>query len=252
MQAPPLLQRSMTGDLRRASIKSGVSLGASLTLTLSPPPTGEDELHPRVAAVLQGTPVAAPLLLACPAFPLLVVHVLLNRSKLLCETVEAPLRSLAEDDALGVGRTLNAKLRTAKRGPKAAVGGWIAAFPALAECDALPWFRPCLEAVAQELARRRGSLVYKVRLFLGAGISVVDQLSDFYMIGEYERTGQHATAVALAAMVSLNLLGQLAVVWAQTHKGPKLQLVKESLVVVTATKPGLDAWRVARGVEQSK
>jgi hypothetical protein len=51
-------------------------------------------------------------------------------------------------------------------------------------------------------------------------------------------------------MVGLCLLSQLVNAWLQTHRGPKKEMVKEVLIVLSALKPGVDAYRVARGYEQ--
>jgi hypothetical protein len=55
-------------------------------------------------------------------------------------------------------------------------------------------------------------------------------------------------------MIGLNMSTQLGIVYMQTRKGRgwKRRMLLEMLIVVTAIKPGVDAWRVARGDEQHK
>ena len=51
-------------------------------------------------------------------------------------------------------------------------------------------------------------------------------------------------------MISLCLFIQLAVVWFQTRKGAKAVMAREILIVMSALKPGFDAYRVANGENQ--
>ena len=92
----------------------------------------------------------------------------------------------------------------------------------------------------------------KMRLFIGAGLSFVDMVTDVSMINQYMSTeGEEGYGKALLAMVGLCLLLQLGFVWLQTRKGPKKEMVKEMLIVLSALKPGVDAYRVARGQAQA-
>ena len=56
----------------------------------------------------------------------------------------------------------------------------------------------------------------------------------------------------LLVCLILNMLVQLLIVWMQTTKGPKATMVKDMLYVVSAVKPGVDAWRVATGQDQNE
>ena len=56
----------------------------------------------------------------------------------------------------------------------------------------------------------------------------------------------------LLVFLILNMLAQLTIVWCQTTKGPKATMVKDMLYVVSAVKPGVDAWRVATGQDQNE
>jgi hypothetical protein len=53
-------------------------------------------------------------------------------------------------------------------------------------------------------------------------------------------------------MVGTSLLIQLAVVWMNTHRGPVGEMLKEMLVVISGTAPGIHAMRVAQGIEPNK
>jgi hypothetical protein len=92
----------------------------------------------------------------------------------------------------------------------------------------------------------------KMRLYMGAGLSTMDLISDVYMIYFYVKTGQTGTATSLAIMVGLCLLMQLLLVWMQTHQGPRREMLNGMLVVLSGLKPGIDAKRVADGNERAK
>jgi hypothetical protein len=108
-----------------------------------------------------------------------------------------------------------------------------------------------MDTIAQRLLESV-SWGLKMRLYTGAGLSTMDLISDLYMIYTYATTDQQGTALSLAIMVGLCLLGQLFLVWVQTHKGPRRVMLKEMLIVLSGTKPGIDAKRVADGNEQAE
>ena len=82
-------------------------------------------------------------------------------------------------------------------------------------------------------------------------MSMLDMITDVQVIEQYMGTpGQEGYARSLIAMISLCLLFQLAVVWLQTRKGAKAVMLREMLIVLSALKPGADAYRVANGEEQ--
>jgi hypothetical protein len=92
-----------------------------------------------------------------------------------------------------------------------------------------------------------------MRLYTGASLSTIDLLSDVYMIYYYATTdGQHGTALGLAIMVGLCLLGQLSLVWVQTHKRSRRVMIREMIIVLSGMKPGIDAKRVADGNEHAE
>jgi hypothetical protein len=84
-------------------------------------------------------------------------------------------------------------------------------------------------------------------------VSAADALSDAYMINEFYKMGNTFTANGLLAMVGGNLAFQVIVVFIQTQglkKDKWRTALVEMLSVITFTKPGLDAYRVASGAEQ--
>jgi hypothetical protein len=109
-----------------------------------------------------------------------------------------------------------------------------------------------MDVLAAELSSRQGSIGARARLLFGAGVSMVDQVSDIAMVRFYALAGRHGTALGLALMVALNYLAQLFLVWGQTRGAPKRKRLIEMLIVVSSLKPGVDAWRVGRGQEKCK
>jgi hypothetical protein len=83
-------------------------------------------------------------------------------------------------------------------------------------------------------------------------MSFADMASDAYVVRLYFSLGQTSAAYSLLAMVGLNMLWQGSIVYMQTNglKRDKWRTrLIELLAVVTFTKPGLDAYRVAGGAE---
>jgi hypothetical protein len=135
----------------------------------------------------------------------------------------------------------------------AAVDEWIGKHPALCELDrAEIWFRPMMNTVALRLL---GSVSWglKFRVFTGAGMSMLDMISDINVIVLYLGSSDtEGYAMGLLWMLVSCALLQLLVVYFQ-NKGNKKNLLKEVLVVLTGLKPGkLKNWQlilaiVARG-----
>ena len=106
--------------------------------------------------------------------------------------------------------------------------------------------------VAQEiLARVSWGLMF--RAYFGAGISFMDLASDSYRVRAFFKTGRSGAGYALVGMVGGNLVFQLLFVIAQTAgltKNKWRTMFIEILSVVSFTKPGWDAYRLASGAEQ--
>jgi hypothetical protein len=120
----------------------------------------------------------------------------------------------------------------------AAVDEWIGKYPALCELDrAEIWFRPMMNTVALRLL---GSVSWglKFRVFTGAGMSMLDMISDINVIVLYLGSSDtEGYAMGLLWMLVSCALLQLLVVYFQ-NKGNKKNLLKEVLVVLTGLKPG--------------
>ena len=75
-------------------------------------------------------------------------------------------------------------------------------------------------------------------------------ITDIYMIKVFYSEGKHTYANTNIAMIMVNCLIQLFIVWAQTGKNILgTAFLKEALIAAVGLKPGLDAWNVCIGKE---
>jgi hypothetical protein len=135
-----------------------------------------------------------------------------------------------------------------------AVGEWIGNFPALKRLDKeQASFRLLLKMVGKEVKEiEKNMLKVWFVTVKKSFLSVLDMVTDVLMIVEYLNTpGREGNGHALIGMVALSMLAQLEVVWLQNRKGPRSGLIREVLFVLLALKPGVDAFRVANGEEQT-
>jgi len=72
-----------------------------------------------------------------------------------------------------------------------------------------------------------------LRLFVGAGLSMVDLASDIAMVVPYMNEGEEGNARSPLLMIGACLLFQLSVVYAQTSGGPRRVMVKEMRIVLS-------------------
>ncbi|GMI23643.1 hypothetical protein TeGR_g10659 [Tetraparma gracilis] len=167
--------------------------------------------------------------------------------------VETPLVALTANEAGRISRSFIVVMMS-NATPQSAVDEHIEKFLALRELDReYVWFRPMMEAIAMELMKDVAVGV-KLRAGLGAGLSLMDMVSDSIIIRDLFTTpGKGPFAKALLACLAFNIAWQVVIVLAQSYGLKKNRLrtmLLESLAVVTFVKPGLDAWRVASGQEQ--
>jgi len=180
----------------------------------------------------------------------MMAHVVLNKLRPPRE-IKKTLAELTEEDGRRIGRSLAVSLAT-NLTAEAGVAEWIGRNPALWSFDDdQAWLRPMVVHVAKQLLKE-ASWGAKMRLFVGAGLSMVDLASDIAMVVTYMNEGQVGNARSLLVMISACLLSQLLVVFAQTRRGPRRVMVKEMLIVLSGIKPGVDAMRVASGAEQNE
>ncbi|GMI39745.1 hypothetical protein TeGR_g2870, partial [Tetraparma gracilis] len=131
-------------------------------------------------------------------------------------------------------------------------------FPAFLELANKPrysWWRPFVEALAQEvLASSRFGL--KARVYSGAVLSVADSLSDAYITRSFFLTGNRQYGKFMVATMGLNVGLQCVTVFFNNMgvegEGKLTFMAKELLSVIFFLKPGVDAHRVVVGTERKK
>jgi hypothetical protein len=166
--------------------------------------------------------------------------------------VRSSLDVITANEAGEVARSFVMLLMSNVNG-EAAVDEYVHMFPALTDLDhECRWFRPTMVAIATELMSKVAYGV-KVRAGIGGTVSILDLVSDVVIIAEYIATGRNEFAHLLIGMVTVNILYQLFIVWAQTRgltENKWRTMLGEMLATVLFIKPGLDAWKVATGAEQ--
>ncbi|GMI58802.1 hypothetical protein TeGR_g3683 [Tetraparma gracilis] len=187
----------------------------------------------------------------CPWIEVMLKEVLRNRLRVPKGSMKA-LAEFTEEDARKAGRGF-ANALVANATAEAAVDEWVMTYPALGELELrYPFVRPMMNAVAGAILAQVAWGV-KFRAWLGAGVSAADALSDAYMIKTFYDMGDTANAKGLLAMVGANLAYQMLIVYMQTQglkKNKWRTALFEMLTVVSFTKPGFDAYRVASGTDQ--
>jgi hypothetical protein len=134
--------------------------------------------------------------------------------------------------------------------PYEAVDDFLHAYHALdAAAQRHDWLRPMLETIAKRRVAK-ALLGLKLRLAIGAALSIGDMVSDIMQIVRMFLAAQTVPAVALIAMLLANLAFQSLLVIMQTaHRGWQVA-VWELFIVFSLLKPGIDAIRVAGGEER--
>jgi len=92
----------------------------------------------------------------------------------------------------------------------------------------------------------------KMRVVMGAGLSILDMATDIFVIWGY--VGKDDTrhyGWMLLGMVVGSVVNQLLMVFSLNNKKPWV-MAKEMLIVVTLMKPAVDAFRVASGHEMDE
>ena len=197
--------------------------------------------HVSMQHVTETLPMLAPLL----------VCVLINKlrpSSAVSNTASFDLLTL--DQTTKIGTSFAATLATTTA-PATAVDEWIVKYPALVELEAAhSWFRPLMENIAKRLMRD-SNWGARYRLYAGAGMSILDMGSDINVIISFIGTdGLESSGYNLLYLLITNIVCQLVIVFFQNRKGPLRHMLMEILHVVTCTKVGVDAYRVASGAER--
>jgi len=167
------------------------------------------------------------------------------------ERVNTGLEQLHEEEAKRIGSALAITTITSIS-PTAAVDEWILKYPALQKLnDDEEWFRPLMDTIVVELLSDI-SWGLKLRVGVGAILSVMDILTDIYMIVFYldeELGNSKGMALVTGVCIGVSTVLQLCFVVAQ-NKGNPRSLLQEALWVLIGVKPVIDAFRVGTGTAQ--
>ncbi|GMI27839.1 hypothetical protein TeGR_g635 [Tetraparma gracilis] len=234
----------------------GTMLGRLMFLLLHPHRRNQDTLTEKILDMIRSTNVLRSAQAKYRFLDEFIYHIVRNKMKLGASqtsfVVKTHLVALTANEAGRIARSFP-MVMMANTTAAAAVDEFIMTYQALGEIDReYVWFRPMLTAIATELV---SAVVWgvKFRAYLGAVVSAADALSDAYMIKTFYDMGDTANAKGLLAMVGANLAIQGVIVYAQVQglkKSKWRTALFEMLTVVSFTKPGIDAYRVASGAEQ--
>jgi hypothetical protein len=152
-------------------------------------------------------------------------------------------------DAIGAGLAVSL---VSNLTAEAAVEEWIGRYPALKCLDRDEiWFRPMMNVVAVRLLANV-SWGLKMRVFVGAGLSILDQTSDINMIFYYFGNDQDVYGVCMLGMIVACITLQVLIVYGQNRKKGPLKLLREVVIVLTGLKPAFDAFRINSGAKIEK
>jgi hypothetical protein len=152
----------------------------------------------------------------------------------------------AEGEAIGASFAVSLVFNLT---PEAAVYEWIGNYPSLTEFSSqYVWFKPMMETIAKRLLEQV-SWGLKARVTVGAGLSILDLVSDLYVVISYSSSETTAGyGRSLMVMVGFCIFLQILIAIGQNWKKPKA-CAFEVAIVLAGAKPGWDAYKVASGTE---
>jgi len=162
--------------------------------------------------------------------------------------VNTPLCDVSKREGIVMARGL-AMAMASNLTAEAAVDQWVLQYRALRELDKEEaWFRPMMNVVGKRLLGEV-SWGLKMRVMMGAGLSVMDMATDiFVIVGYMEKEETKGYGWSLLGMIVGSMVIQLLCVFLQNRKTP-LKMLGEMLIVLTGLKPGFDAFNVCSGKE---
>ena len=208
---------------------------------------GQNKYHIRVSSIVNKHVALKELTAMYPWFPSLVEGMLQNW---LVDPVviRTKLDNLSSKEAYTIGKTFALALFDRQAaGP--AVDMFCNEYVSLVELTKKQRF---FEAMAVKIGQRKleqapWGLIFKVGT--GAVLGVLDVATDIYAIINFTMQGQHEFAKAVVAMVSVSMVIQVLMVYANGSKRGVRHVFKEALVVFTGFKSAVDAFRVISGVK---
>ena len=183
--------------------------------------------------------------------PLLTIH-FARRRLAIAQDTKITLPMMTNVEAELIGRGFASALMT-NLTCEAAVDEWILRYPGLKELDKKePWFRPLIERIGKRLLAKV-SWGLKFRVSIGAGLSVMDLISDIFMAVLYLKS-QETTSYGYITLglLAANILLQTFISRAQHANSSWKVQIREYLFAMTGIKPAVDAFNVGSGKQQRK
>ena len=221
-------------------------LGSLLMIKTRTAKNSKDDLEMVVATFFHRTAALRYVQTEFPWFDVLIITILRNKLRHPANN-KTELSLFAASDAEAVGRSFSIALLS-NTTHEAAIEEWTLSYPAMRELERKfgRLFLPFLSTIAKCLLEG-ADWGLKMRVVVGALLSVLDMTSDIYMINQFYEQDQVSAARATIAMIAANMFVQLLIVYAQNSKRPKRVLLFETIFVITCIKPGIDALRVMEG-----
>jgi len=199
----------------------------------------------------------APLESVCPKIKILLSHLLTNlttvkqkKARVSAGSEATRLHELTDAEAEVLGKSFK-KFLLGNKEVATAVHAWQLDNPILVPLFAEGAFEPIIIGVAKDLMVA-STLGLAKRVVLGAGLSIMDMITDIFVIRDYLRIGDTTSAHTLMAMIGLSIFVQLIIAYVQNRKKSKWVILRELLIVLSLLKPAVDAYRVATGYEDER
>ena len=196
----------------------------------------------------------APLETLCPKIKILLSHLLTNattvkqkKARVSAGSEATRLLELTDAEAEVLGKSFK-KFLLGNKEVATAVNAWKLDNPILEPLFAELIFEPIIIGIAKVLMVA-SILGLAKRVVLGAGLSIMDMITDIFVIRDYLRIGDTTSAHTLMAMIGLSISLQLILAYVQNRKKSKWVILRELLIVLSGLKPAVDAYRVATDYE---
>ena len=194
----------------------------------------------------------APLLEQCPKFKVILSYILEDRLGWRVQKVDwtRKPRDWSGEDCRRVGCSLTTFIRKRKTGD-AALSAWHLHYAQLSNLKEIEGFETFMLVFTNNMLR---DSIYGmvVRVSVGAALSILDAVTDIYVISKYYNEGLRGQANAMLAMIATNTFCQIIVVLAQYKKKNWKVKVKEVLICLFFLRPAVDAYRVSTNYKDSE
>ena len=170
----------------------------------------------------------APLESVCPKIKILLSHLLTNATsargyrktaKVSAGSEATRLHELTDTEAEVLGKSFR-KFLLGNKETATAVNAWKLDNPILKPLFTGGVFEAIVIGIAKELMMA-SKLGLAKRVALGAGLSIMDMITDTGVINSYRASGNTAGAYSLMAMIGSNMAVQLLITYAQNLKKSK-------------------------------